>query len=97
MHLATLQLLEQKLGGNKEQETNEKEIIATKIIQGQSPSMLLGLGTLSFVFQLYIIRCMKKIQYAWLIESNFNGAFLYLMVKCVLEYTLNNLTKKEKF
>lgn len=58
MHLATLQLLEQKLGGNKEQETNEKEIIATKIIQGQSPSMLLGLGTLSFVFQLYIIRCL---------------------------------------
>lgn len=39
---------------------------------------------------------MKKIKYAWLIESNFNGAFLYLMVKCVLKYTLNNLTKKEK-
>lgn len=50
MHLATLQLLEQKLGGNKEQETNEKEIIATKIIQGQSFRMLVGLGTLSFVF-----------------------------------------------
>lgn len=44
MHLATLQLLEQKLGGNKEQETNEKEIIATKIIQGQSPRTVLGLG-----------------------------------------------------
>lgn len=58
MHLATLQLLEQKLGGNKEQETNEKEIIATKIIQGQSPRTVLGLGTLSFVSQLYIIRCL---------------------------------------
>lgn len=45
MHLATLQLLEQKLGGNKEQETNEKKIIATKIIQGQSIRMLVGLGT----------------------------------------------------
>nr|XP_034311051.1 unconventional myosin-XV isoform X10 [Crassostrea gigas] len=37
VHLATLQLLEQKLGGNKEQETNEKEIIATKIIQDPGP------------------------------------------------------------
>lgn len=40
---------------------------------------------------------MKKIKYVWLIESNFNGVFLYLMVKCVLEYILNNLIKKEKF
>ncbi|XP_078318920.1 unconventional myosin-XV-like isoform X3 [Crassostrea virginica] len=37
VHLATLQLLEQKLGGNKEQETSEKEIYATKVIQDPGP------------------------------------------------------------
>ncbi|XP_056017857.1 unconventional myosin-XV-like isoform X8 [Ostrea edulis] len=38
VHLATLQLLEQKLGGNKEKETNEnKEIYATKIVQDLGP------------------------------------------------------------
>ncbi|XP_062594386.1 unconventional myosin-XV-like isoform X8 [Saccostrea cucullata] len=37
VHLATLQLLEQKLGGNKEQENEKKEIIATKIIQEPEP------------------------------------------------------------